>query len=279
MSMIQSSLKPERVVLTGSWSHGTSLRGISDRDYLLLMSDRPPDEPRVVLERLYGDLITTVSSATALQVDSPAVCIMDPYTGLNIDLVPAFTEEDSRDYLIPSQSSTDWIRTNPLAHISCLNRATASDYGVRDIIRLVKAWKVRNLPELSSLYVEMFAAQIYFANQELPLLDQLAAVMDGIARHALGELEDPSADDERVISALTEPSTDTRMAIRKVSEGRDLVWRVDGAEKSRSVEKVEEFVRALFGPVGPPRSNNSSRPIRTRRDPIRMHLRGRGLRP
>lgn len=275
MSNIRSSLKPERVLLTGSWSHGTSLRGVSDRDYFLLLPDCPPDEPRVVLERLYGELATTVSSSTVLHVDSPAVCIVDPYTRLNIDLVPAFIQGDSRDYLIPGRSSSVWIHTNPLAHISYLDRAAESDYSVRDIIRLVKAWKVRHLPELSSLYVEMFTAQIYFSQQALPLLDQLAAVMDAIARQGLSELQDPSARDGRVISALTEPSIDTRAAIRRVSDARDLVWRVDSAERSRSTEKVEEYIRALYGPVRPPRSSNWSRPLRTRRDPIRMHLRGR----
>lgn len=272
LSIVRASLEPQRILPTGSWSHGTAIKGISDQDYFLVLPGSPSTEPAVVLDGLYTDMSDAVSTATELYVDSPAVCIANPHTGLLVEFVPAYRDRGS-DYLIPHPHGTGWMPSDPVAHTTYLNRANAAEYRVRYVIRMMKAWKAGALPGLSSLYVEMLTAQHYLENPNLSLLEHLTGVLDALVKAQLADLRDPSLTDVRMITAFADSTINVERAVGMVVEARDLTLRIDAAERSRSIGDVEAYLSALFQPAERSPIMNS-RSFRTRRDPNRVQFRG-----
>lgn len=273
LASVHRSMTPLRILATGSFAHGTAVKGLSDRDYFVVLQGSPPASPMSVLRTLYSTLRNELSSATHLALDPPVVSIRDPYDGLVIDLAPAFRFADS-DYLIPGPDGRTWIRSNPVAHITYLMRAdVASEGDSRDAVIMMKQWKYVNIPAMSSLYLEMATAKYCLESPQRHWLQYLIGILDVLFKSRLAAIDDPSVTVRRPLTAYGIEPWDDRETVRAVTRSRDLALRMDAAEKSHALNEVENCGRMLFGVRGDfqPLERLS---IGLRRDPNRMQFRG-----
>jgi len=274
LSIVKNATAADRVLLAGSSSHGTSIAGFSDLDYFVVLPGNADFDPASALERLYRTLKMSVSAATEFYIDSPAVCVRNPFTGLVVEFVPAFRSK-ATGLLIPDLEVEQWIPTDPVAHVAYLNRVGSATVSLRDVIRLLKYWKVGAVPNLSSLYLEMLACQTILVHPNQPLLYQFTECMSTLMSRRLRGLPDPSIAFSRIIQPFTNHSVEQEEVLRLVREARDIALRIDAAEKSVSHSDVIALVASMFRRTSIPEHVLAWRLVRTRRDPIRTNFRNR----
>ena len=273
LETIRRSQAPQRILTTGSWSHGTAIAGFSDRDYFLVFKGAPADDPTKVLADLHFNLSISLSSSTDVELDPPVVSVTDPYTNVVLEFVPAFVEAGP-DYLIPDSLALTWIPSDPVAHITYLSEADEASRGAREVVRLLKAWKCFALPEMSSLYLEMVTAQYALTTPRLHYVQELAGVLTALARGRLEDVQDPSVEQARRLSAFPSRQVEVRDALKVVEKSLDLAHRIEAADKWRAKEAVRTYVDQLFGGQGRRRFPARHRVLRTRRDPNQNQFRG-----
>jgi hypothetical protein len=214
-----------------------------------------------------------LSRDTDVLFSPPTIGIVDPYDGNILEYAPAYVAE-RREYLIPHQNSIDWLRSNPVAHITFINGADSQDRGARELIRLVKAWKYASGSELSSLYLEMVTANYCLEHPRGHYLEELIGVLRVLKRLRLADIDDPSLKERRHLAPLSSDASSKELTLRIISTSLDQALRIDAAEKSGADRQVATYTSELFnfsntGHIG--RSNI----MRICRDPTKNKFTGR----
>lgn len=185
---------------TGSWSHGTAVRSMSDVDYFLSLRGARPSASKDTLESLRASLAIHLWNAT-VTINRPAVRAQFNDDSPDIEIVPAYLDLISDDYLIPDPVSTGWIRSNPRKHLAYVNSAHSQEPGAKKFIRLVKSWNHYQNVGLSSFYLEMRAAKHVLNNPPLLLLYDFCWLLNALHDGGLASMNDPSQFDGRRIEA------------------------------------------------------------------------------
>lgn len=137
-------------------------------------------------------LVNPKRSALRLTCKDPSSLGSD----LHIDVVPGRFIDDQEDYVFLHQNEGDKerLKTNievQVAHIR--------DSGVRDAIRLLKLWKVRNLLQVKTFVLELLAVKLLKEHKKAPLADQLTTVWtafrDGIDNLSVEDPANPDGND------------------------------------------------------------------------------------
>lgn len=99
---------------------------------------------------------------------------------------------DSQEFLIPRYEGDGWMPSNPVKHAEFVNRARDKHPKAKSFIRLVKTWKFRNEVPITSLYLEMKAAEYLLSEPALEYVEDLCRLLEELRACSLKSMSDPS---------------------------------------------------------------------------------------
>lgn len=162
-SKLNDSYSIYRMFESGSFAHGTGVRGHSDVDYFVsLKSDRPMLSSSI-LESVRSTLQTRFTS-TYIHVSRPAVVLEFGSGYERVEVIPAYADKSVNDsdmrFQIPGVTN-EWMYSTPEAHlhyVNAINTRAGTYHGAKELARMIKAWKYKRDVPISSFYLEMRAA-------------------------------------------------------------------------------------------------------------------------
>jgi hypothetical protein len=178
---------------SGSFRHGTSVRAHSDVDYLVWTTRPRPTRPSTQLSSLKSHLYINMYSATAASVRNPTVRV-EFATAPFFEVVPAWWSHDVGDdevFYIPGPGD-EWVKSIPKAHnryVSEINDRHKKK--VKQLVRLLKAWKYHVGAPVSSFYLEIRTARYAAGETSILYLLDLKIVMSKILNEGVRDLNDP----------------------------------------------------------------------------------------
>jgi hypothetical protein len=160
---LESRFEMARFFRTGSFGHGTSVRGYSDVDYFAVIPTQKLARDSEYALRVMKEALEARFPRTGVGVRTPAVRVPFGTDASEItEVLPAdyvgTTSQGENVYDIPNRSG-GWMRASPKAHNAYVDRIDAKHGGkVKPLIRFVKAWRFyRNVP-IRSFYLELRVA-------------------------------------------------------------------------------------------------------------------------
>lgn len=192
-ALTKSGFRDAFVNESGSFRHGTGVRAHSDVDYIVWTIGPRPTLPGTQLTALRDTLYVNMYSASRATVSSPTVRVEfagPPY----FEVVPAWWSHDVNGdevFYIPGPGD-EWVKSIPKAHnryVSDINDTHGKK--VKQLIRLLKAWKYHVGAPVSSFYLEIRTAR--YAKGEATILYRadLRIVMGRILNEEVRDLNDP----------------------------------------------------------------------------------------
>lgn len=193
---------------TGSFHHGTGVRGHCDVDVIVSLKDDQPGNADVALSRVKAALERKFLY-TDIRISRPAVVVEFAGGDERWEIIPGYfqrTEQDCPVYAIPAPGGT-WMETAPQVHLRYVNEQNASPAGgAKSLARLIKAYKYPNIGgfKVSSFYLEMRAAK-YMASETsfVPHIDFLR-LGDVLVGAELASMNDPTGVTGRFRATSTE---------------------------------------------------------------------------
>ena len=194
---------------TGSFHHGTAVRGHADVDVLVSIKGPRPLNSDIALNRVKAALVARFPS-TPIRISRPAVVVNFAGGLERWEVIPAYAtrlEGGTSVYSIPAPGG-NWMETAPSAHLRYVTDENVSPAGgAKGLARLVKIWKYTNQSsvKVSSFYLEMRAAR-WMSTQVafVPHLDFLYLLRE-LNTSLLASMNDPSGVTGRIPSTSTEP--------------------------------------------------------------------------
>lgn len=193
---------------TGSFSHGTAVRGHSDVDVLVSLGGGRPANSDTALDRVRNALKRSFP-LTPVRVSRPAVVVDFAGGDERWEVIPGYylrTAGDHIVYSIPAPGG-GWMESAPSAHLAYVTDVNRSPSGgAKGLARLVKTWKYANPggAKVSSFYLEMRAAQRMASEASfVPHLD-FAYLVNSLVRNGLADMNDPTGATGRFRAASTE---------------------------------------------------------------------------
>lgn len=205
-SCLSNSLDLYSMRETGSFHHGTGVRGYSDIDVLVAIRASRPTSSDTALAWVKSALLTRFKS-TSIRISRPAVVVDFAGGSERWEIIPGFVasiEDGHLIYDIPGPSG-GWMRSSPTAHLKYVTTVNKSpDGGAKGLARLIKRWKYENSAALiSSFYLEMRAAQ-YMEGEQVFLADMdFERLMRRLASSELQGMNDPMGITGRIEAAST----------------------------------------------------------------------------
>lgn len=194
---LKSKLTVNNFYETGSFSHGTGVRGFSDIDALVSLGDSKPASSYTALTWV-KDALSDRFPLTEVQIRRPAVVVKLASGYETWEVIPAFiTGRGTKDqwvYDIPGPSSgSAWIDSAPKEHLAYVNdcNKTPSKGDAKDLARLIKAWKYYRTVPISSFYLEMRCAQHVASISRYIHVYDVCLVLEKLVKHELAAMTDP----------------------------------------------------------------------------------------
>lgn len=153
-------------------------------------------------------------------MDRPAVALRFD-AGPDVEITPAhITNAD--DYYIPDPRGTGWIKSSPLKHNEYVNETRRQVPEAKNFIRLIEEWKYKRDVPISSLYLEMRAAQHVRGNPPFVMIMDLAWYLRDLDSHQLADMNDPSNfDGRRIVACKPSQSASARAAVKAAAEAAE----------------------------------------------------------
>jgi hypothetical protein len=241
---------------TGSFHHGTGVRGQCDVDLLVSIGrDRPVSSDTAL--GWIKDALQARFPYTKIRVSRPAVVAEFGSKSEMWEIIPGFlTSRGGKDVLvydIPGAAS-GWMDTAPIEHLHYVNECNQlpkTTGGAKKLARLAKAWKYYNNVPVSSFYLEMRAAQhVATQNSFIPVWD-IWQLLNSLERHELAGMNDPKGAAGRFYPC----SSDARKAeaLSKLHTGATRADKALDAYRNGKSETAFEYLNLLFGGKFPSR--------------------------
>jgi len=250
-ALARSTLRAGRWFESGSWSHGTSLKGHSDVDFMARATGPRPDRPSSALASLKTTLSGSHWAITSLRISSPTVKI-GFYSAPNFEVVPAWlakTVGGDEVFWIPGPDDS-WAESAPAAHLRFVTQQNDRlSKKVKPLARLLKAWKVYTGAPVSSFYLEMRVAEYAKNERFIHYHTDLLLLMHRLIDYGVRSMNDPTGLVSRINAVSSEDNRRTtlrllRAAVNHLELARDL-------ERTAEGPRYREAMRALFGPSFP----------------------------
>lgn len=235
---------------TGSFRHGTAVRGHADVDVIVSLAGGRPASSDTALSRV-RDALTSSFPSTPIRVSRPAVVVNFAGGAERWEVIPGYYLRASGDhaiYSIPAPGG-GWMETAPTAHLAYVTDVNRSPSGgAKGLARLMKTWKYANSKsaKISSFYLEMRAAQRMATESSfIPYLD-FAYMMGDLARTNLADMNDPTGLTGRFRAA----STEGYRSLAAVSVAADAKRVADAIELERAGRRSQAFEKLDYVFVG-----------------------------
>ena len=147
-----SDLKKPTPYWGGSYGKNTMIKDSYDIDILLYY---PADEPKSLVE-IYFTVKTALENSGERVIQKNVALRIEKREGYHIDIVPAKRYSTDEMYANIYRSKMDkLLKTSVRKQIEIV-----SNFGRRDILKLMKLWKVRNNINIPSFLIELISIQI-----------------------------------------------------------------------------------------------------------------------
>lgn len=238
---------------TGSFRHGTAVRGHSDVDVLVSLAGGRPASSDTALDRVRRALASSFPF-TPIRVSRPAVVVDFAGGDERWEVIPGYYLRSSDNHVIYSIPAPGggWMETAPSAHLDYVTDVNRSPSGgAKGLARLMKSWKYANISgaKVSSFYLEMRAAQRMARESSfIPYLD-FAYLIAELARNGLADMNDPTGLTGRFRAASTQNYRSTAVTLlsadaKRVSDAINLEKAGRRAEAFKKLDYV--FVGTNF---------------------------------
>jgi hypothetical protein len=181
-------------------------------------------------------------------VDWPVLSFEDKFDASRIEIVPAYPH-DGGGLLIPDPDESDqWIPSEPEKHARFFNRVRSDDPNML-LLRLLKIWKYLNDLPISSLNLELMAAEVLLSRSlQIDPWNQLVLVLKELKSRGLEPLQDPSTPTKRLVSAGTGSEHGDNLLSRIENAIVDADRIVDLAKSGASMSELEAAKDLLMPP-------------------------------
>lgn len=237
------------ILESGSWSHGTSLKGFSDVDYMSwIPGTETPTLPSTALSSLKQAISGAHWSIKELRISSPTVKVTF-YQPPHFEIVPAYYKGKQQEisvFRIPGPND-EWIESIPIAHnsyVSDINDRLGKK--VKTLVRLVKAWKYSQSVPVSSFYLEMRTVQ-YSSGESTIIYDMdLRSVLRKLVLGEMRSMNDPLGIVPRIPATSSEANRITALRL-----AREAVGHLEAAEAAQENGDRSAYWSHMYSVYGP----------------------------
>lgn len=188
---------------TGSFSHGTGVRGFSDIDMLVSIGNNRPETSYIALTWV-KEALEKRFPLTTVQIRRPAVVIKFAGGYETWEVIPGFLTNRGANQLvydIPGASDNpSWIDSAPNEHLSYVNDCNLKPHkgNTKALARLIKAWKYYCDVPVSSFYLEMRCAQYVAAQTTYIHVWDVCQMLEKLDSMQLAAMNDPKGATGRI---------------------------------------------------------------------------------
>jgi hypothetical protein len=192
---LNDSLEVVAFLQTGSFWHGTGVRGHADIDLLAWLKFQT--QPTSSYDALVSvqTVLDRAFPSTYVYISRPAVVVNFAGGNERWEVIPGYTTGQDDVVEIPSvEFGGGWMNTSPAGHFRFVNDANSFPRpagGAKALSRLLKAWKYYNSVPISSFYLEYAAAQHMMTQVAyIPIFD-LPMVLRPLVDRGLAPFQSP----------------------------------------------------------------------------------------
>lgn len=141
----------------GSYGRYTAIKGVSDLDMIYIMPnsewDRFKDGRQSALLQEVRSAILDRYPNTNIRADGQVVVVS--FTNYEIEVVPAFEQEDGSFKYPDTNSGGSWPVTKPRSEIKAISDVDkAKNFNLRRLSKMVRAWKNKHGVEMGGLLID-----------------------------------------------------------------------------------------------------------------------------
>jgi Second Messenger Oligonucleotide or Dinucleotide Synthetase domain len=248
---LEAKLTVRNFFETGSFSHGTGVRGYSDIDVLASLGESKPGSSYTALEWI-KDALSQRFPRTEVVVRRPAVVVKFGGGYETWEVIPGFltTRGTSEQFIydIPApEVAGGWIDTAPKEHLAYVNECNQKPKrgSAKALARLMKAWKYyRNVP-ISSFYLEMRAAQHVAAQTTYIHVWDLCLVLEKLEGSQLAAMDDPKGASGTIYPCSSDANK--KDALSKLSTAAGRARKALEAHRADDPPTAFSYLDLLFG--------------------------------
>jgi len=256
-SALEASLEVRTFFETGSFTHGTGVRGFSDIDALVSLGNSKPESSYTALTWV-KDALEARFPNTSLSIRRPAVVVKFAGGYETWEVIPGFiTTRGTKDQLVydipgPSAGSA-WIDSAPKEHLSYVNDCNLKPHqgDAKDLTRLIKAWKYYCGVPISSFYLEMRCAQHVKTQTAYIHVWDVCQVLEKLDNHELAAMNDPSEATGRIHACSSDAKRED--ALSKLHTAAVRARKALDANQAGKVDTAFSYLDLLFGSKFPAR--------------------------
>jgi len=235
--------------LSGSFGHGTSIRGYSDVDRFAVIPGKYLREDSLRSLLILKRVLANRFPDTGVRINPPAVLV--PFgtdKSESTEVVPACFFDISSSgfeiYEIPD-GKKGWIFSSPDAHKKYLTDVDAMlENKVKPLVRFIKAWKYYQKVPITSFYLELVST-LYASNEKLIVYSvDIMNIFKFLSEKNLPAIEDPMGISGTILPCRIE--SHRQRSIGKLKSA--LVWasKANIAEKSDNTKLAINYWRLLY---------------------------------
>jgi predicted nucleotidyltransferase len=250
-SALEAKLSVSNFFETGSYSHGTGVRGFSDIDVLVSLGNAKPDSSYTALEWVKSALSARFP-LTEVVIRRPAVVVKFAGGYETWEVIPGFlTTRGTKDqyiYDIPGPASGSlYIDSAPKEHLAYVNDCNLipTKGRAKELTRLIKAWKYYCNVPISSFYLEMRCAQHVAAQKTYIHVWDVCQLLENLHGHQLAAMNDPKSATGRIYACSTDANA--RDALSKLSTAATRARKALEAERAGKSDEAFTYLDLLFG--------------------------------
>lgn len=194
---------------TGSYAKGTRVRGATDIDIFISLSQRRPGSLREIFNSLLSYL-----RESGWKVTAGNVAVKVSSGGLRLDVVPGRRQHpQGGDHSLYRRRGDAWIQTNPAAHVRYVRNLRRINE-----IRLAKIWRNVHGLDFPSFCLELAVIEALRGRSLSRLPANFGAVLDYLATSfPQARLVDPANSNNVVSDEMT--ASETRSIAVRAREG------------------------------------------------------------
>lgn len=254
---LESRLTVRNFYETGSFTHGTGVRGHSDIDALVSLGAARPATSFTALSWVKTALQARFPT-TSITVRRPAVVVAFGGGYETWEVIPAFlTSRGTKDqfiYDIPSAvSGGGWIDSAPKEHLAYVNECNKAPHAgdAKDLARLIKAWKYKRQVPISSFYLEMRCAQHVKTQTTYAHIWDVCQLLESLVGHGLAAMNDPKGATGRIYACSSTSSKADALSKLNTAAGR--ARKALEAYRADRIDDAFYYLNLLFNGTFPAR--------------------------
>lgn len=246
---LRSALEVSTFWETGSFHHGTGVRGHADVDLLVSLKSKPNSSDTAL--RRVREALQASFPFTTVRTSRPAIAVEFAGGAETVEIIPGFiTGRGGSDHFVYDIPAADsgWMDTAPKAHLNYVNECNNRDGdkgAAKKLARLAKAWKYYNNVPMSSFYLEMRAAQFITTHSPCIAVWDICGLLEDLNSMQLAAMNDPKGFSGRFHPCSSEAKkTD---ALSKLNTGASRARKALDAHHVDDSATAFQYLNLLFG--------------------------------